>query len=187
MPKSLAALSIGRYTYRPMKPCPRTPDFPARSHRLGPMKAPLVAAAARLRQATLSQLETRLGVYLPAGLLAKPATGPHSRQRIFGLSRTFWGWLWQMLNHNAPCREVVRQVQALFALHGGPPVDEQTGGYCQARALLPRPLLARALVASAHAAQQRAPTLPWLLGRRLKVVDGSGLRLADTPANQRRF
>jgi len=165
----------------------RTPDFPAWGQRLGPMKARLAAAGRRLRQASLTQLETRLGVYLPAGLLTKPATGPHSRQRIFDLSRTFWGWLWQRLNHHAPCREVVRQVQALCTLHGGPTVDEQTGGYCQARAHLPLPVLASALAASAQAAQQRAPALPWLQGRPLKVVDGSGLRLPDTPANQKRF
>lgn len=97
-----------------------TPDFPAWSHHLGPMKARFGAAGLRLRQVTLSQLETRLGRCLPGRLLAKPAAGPHSRARVYSLPRTFWGWLWQMLNHNASCREVVRQVQALCALQGGP-------------------------------------------------------------------
>ena len=164
-----------------------TPDFPAWVQRLGPMKARFAALGIRLRHATLTELETHLGVYLPAGLLARPDAGPHSRQRIFGLPRTFWGWLWQMLNHNAPCREVVRQVQALFTLQGGPPVDERTGAYCQARARLPLPVLETALSASARAAAQRANPLPLLQGRPLKVVDGSGLRLPDTPANQKRF
>jgi hypothetical protein len=164
-----------------------TSDFPVWAHCLGPMKTRLTTAGRRLRQATLAQLETRLGACLPAGLLAKPAAGPHSRQRIYGLPRTFWCWLWQMLNHNASCREVVRQVQALCALQGGPPVDEDTGGYCQARTRLPQPLLEKALMASAHTAAQRAPALSLLGGRPLKVVDGSGLRLPDTPANQRHF
>lgn len=164
-----------------------TPDFPAWTHCLGPMKARLDTAAGPCRQATLTQLETRLGAYLPAGLLAKPSAGPHSRQRIFGLPCTFWGWLWQMLNHNAPCREVVRQVQALCTLRGGPTVDEQTGAYCQARARLPGPLLETALEASAGAAALAATARPLLQGRPLKVVDGSSLRLADTPANQKRF
>jgi hypothetical protein len=164
-----------------------TPDFPAWSHRLGPMKARLLATGLRLRQSTLSQLEARLGSSLPGPLLAKPAAGPHSRDRIYSLPRTFWGWLWQMLNHNASCREVVRQVQALCALQGGPAVDEDTGGYCQARAHLPQPLLEKALAASARTAAQRAPALSLLRGRPLKVVDGSSLRLPDTPANQKRF
>ncbi len=96
-----------------MKPDSATADFPAWSHRLGPMKARLAQAARPFRQATLAQLEVRLGHCLPARLLAKPAAGPHSRERVYSLPRTFWGWLWQMLNHNEPCREVVRQVQAL--------------------------------------------------------------------------
>jgi len=170
-----------------MKRLHTTPDFPAWSHRLGPMKARLVATGSRRRQATLSQLEARLGNSRPGRLLAQPATGPHSRNRIYSLPCTFWGWLWQMLNHNASCREVVRQVQALCALQGGPAVDEDTAGYCQARARLPRLLLEKALAASAHTARQRAPALSLLGGRPLKVVDGSSLRLPDTPANQKRF
>lgn len=170
-----------------MNPAVDTPDFPAWTHRLGPMKARLAAAGVRLRRATLAHLEDRLGRCLPARLLAKPAAGPHSRERIYSLPRTFWGWVWQMLNHNAPCREVVRQVQALGALQGGPAIDEDTGGYCQARSRLPQPLLEQALEASAHRAQQRAPALPLLGGRPLKAVDGSGLRLPDTPAHQRHF
>ena len=50
-------------------------------------------AATSLRHRTLCQLETRLGGFLPGSLLDKPAAGPHSRQRIYSLSRTFWGWL----------------------------------------------------------------------------------------------
>ena len=164
-----------------------TPVFPAWSHRLGPMKARLARSTVQFRQVTLAQLEARLGSFLPAGLLAKPAAGPHSRDRIYSLSRTFWAWVWQMLNHHAPCREVVRQMQALGALHGGPVVDEGTGAYCQARARLPQSVLEKALAASARTAARRAPALPLLGGRALKVVDGSGLRLADTPANQKRF
>ena len=170
-----------------MKYANPTSDFPAWSHRLGPMKARFVATGLRLRQTTLSQIETRLGNCLPGRLLAKPAAGSHSRDRIYSLSRTFWGWLWQMLNHNASCREVVRQVQALCALQGGPAVDEDTGGYCQARAHLPQPLLEKALAASARTAARRAPALSLLGGRPLKVVDGSSLRLPDTPAHQKRF
>jgi len=52
---------------------------------------------------------------------------------------------------------------------------------------LPRLLLEKALAASARTATQRAPALSLLGGRPLKVVDGSSLRLPDTPANQKRF
>ena len=170
-----------------MNRLPLTPSFPAWSHQLAPMKARLVDAARQCRQATLAQIEVSLGSFLPASLLAKPATGTHSRERVYPLARTVWGWLWQMLNHNAPCREVVRQVQALHQLHGGPLVDEHTGGYCQARARVPQPILEKAFAATAATAARRAPALSLLRGRTLKAVDGSSLRLADTPANQKKF
>lgn len=164
-----------------------TPGFPAWSHHLGPMKARLADAARPLRQATLARLEGIFSNCLPADWLAKPAAGPHSRERVYGLSRTVWGWLWQMFNHNASCREVVQQIQALHQLHGGPEVNAETGAYCQARERLSAPLLEKGLAASAATAVRRAPALSLLRGRRLKVVDGSSLRLADTPANQKPF
>jgi hypothetical protein len=151
------------------------------------MKARALKAALPLRQATLAKLEGSLGKFLPSDLLDKPSRGPLSRQRVYWLTRTFWAWIWQMLNHNAPCREVVRQVQALCTLQGTPVADEQTGGFCQARARLPLALLQRALQASAQSACRIAPSQPLLRNRCLKVVDGSGLRLADTAANQKRF
>lgn len=106
------------------------------------MKVRFADAGRQLRPATLAQLEARLGQCLPGRLLAKPTAGPNRRERVYSLPRIFWGWLWQMLNHNAPCREAVRQVQALSLLHGGPAVDADTGGCCRARTRLLQRLLA---------------------------------------------
>jgi hypothetical protein len=170
-----------------MKPQHTTPDFPAWNHRLAPMGARTRNVLCGVRQLTLTRLEERLNPCLPGPLFQKPATGDHSRERIYSLPRTFWCWVWQMLNANAPCREVVRQVQALFTLRGGPAVDEDSGGYCQARQRLPRRLLEQALTASAACAAHRAPLSKLLRGRSLKVVDGSSLRLPDTPSHQQRY
>jgi hypothetical protein len=51
--------------------------------------------------------------------------------------RTFFGFLYQVLNLECSCRQVVRQVQALSALHDQGRVDEGTSAYCQARRRLP--------------------------------------------------
>jgi len=140
-----------------------------------------------LRQATLAQIEERLSRFLPGCALAQNSQGDHSRERIFTLHRTFWCFLWQMLQANTTLREVVRQVQALFKLRTARSVDQATGGYSQARCKLPLRLLNQTLGASARAAAQLAPKLALLGGHPLKAIDGSTCRLADTPANQKVF
>lgn len=144
-------------------------------------------AVKTVQQLTLNCLEERLAPYLPPDLLALPSAKENSRERIFSLPRTFFCWIWQMLNLNTSCREVVRQVQALFAAQGGAAVDEDSSAYCQARRRLPKEVLEKALQATARKASQRAPVLSLLQGRTLKAVDGTGLRAADTLANQKRY
>lgn len=175
---------MGRYIYRPMPPT--TPCFTPWQHFLAPLGRRTVRAVHGLRQLTLAQIEQRLGAVLPLTLFASPSAGPHSRERVFTLSRTFWCWLWQVLQAHTSCREVVRQVQALFALRGGPAVDEGTAAYCQARGKLPRSFLAR-LFGSSFArteAAAPAPVRPLLGGRTLRVVDASSARVAESPANR---
>lgn len=164
-----------------------TPFFPALRHCLAPMGSRVHAASRGLAQATLAQIEDRLAPGLGPDLLVKPATKDHSRERINSLHRTFWCWIWQVLQGNTACREVVRQVQALFALHERGDVDEATGAYCTARSKLPTALLERALTASARSAEAAAAPLTLLRGRPVKIVDGTSVRLEDTPANRKAF
>jgi hypothetical protein len=50
---------------------------------------------------------------------------------------TFECFVWQMLKPRTACREVVRQVQALWRLQGRGLVDEGDSAYIQARQRLP--------------------------------------------------
>ena len=164
-----------------------TPDFPQFIKSLAPMgRRALTQNLQRLRQATLSQIEERLGRFLPDGPLQKNKAKEHSRDRILPLNRTFWCWLWQILQGNTSCREVVRQVQMLFSLHGKS-IDEGTSAYCQSRNKLPLHLLQRIRCLTAQAAWRGVAGWTLLQGRRLKSVDGSSARLADTPKNQKAF
>jgi len=165
---------------------PTTSFFPAWRHQLGPMRTvkPLIK---QLRRATLAQIEMRLADALPPELLSKRPSQQYSRERIFPLFRTFWCWVWQILQANCSCREVVRQVQALFALEGAGSVDEATGAYCQARRKMPMAVLEQAFHATAKKAEQKAPSANVLQARPTKVLDGSSSRLADTPLNRQAY
>ena len=123
----------------------------------------------------------------PAPLLSAEDQGPNSRDRIFSLRLTFECFLWQLLKPKTSCREVVRQVQALFRLHGRGHVDEGDSAYVQARLRLPKERLEKALAATAQAADRRAGPGGQLNGRPVKVVDASTTQLADTRKNQKRY
>jgi len=162
----------------------QTPFFPA-------WRAQLAAcgqrAAQQVRQASLAQLEHFLQDVLPPELLAQEDQGLNSRNRIFNLCLTAQCFLWQALNPHSACREVVRQVQALFRLLGRGAVDEDTSAYCQGRKRLPKKRLEQMVSASAQCVEQRAGSGGQLQGRPIKVVDGSSVQAPDTPANQKRY
>lgn len=161
-----------------------TPYFPTFRSRLAARGRRTVHA---VRQATLAQLQEHLRDFLPAPLLSAEEEGPNSRDRVFSLRLTFECFVWQLLKPKTSCREVVRQVQALFRLHGRGSVDEGDSAYVQARQRLPRERLEKALSATALAADRRAGPGGQLQGRPVKVVDGSTTQLADTVENQERY
>src|SRR5208282_5032067 len=134
MPKSLADVSIRRYYYRPMHD---TPFFSAWRTQLAPSGSRTARALADLRACTLCQLEARFGACRPATLFPRAPEKQNRRDRLYTRWRTFWCLLWQSLNPQATGREVVRQLQALFQLEGGPSLSEEDGAYCRARARLP--------------------------------------------------
>lgn len=164
-----------------------TPFLPALRACLAPMGSRVKSTVGALGQATLGQIEDRFSPALAPSLLEKPKAKAHSRNRVFSRHRTFWCWIWQILQCHASCREVVRQVQALFAAHARGRVHPGTGAYCKSRSKVPLALMEQAFVSSAAHAEKDAPHSRLLRGRALKIVDGTSLRLADTPPNRAVF
>ena len=117
-------------------------------------------------------------------MLAPTAKGINSRQRTYPLPLTFWAFLSQVLNPGSSCREVVRKVQAWYAPQDQTP-DSGTSAYCQARSRLPLACLTELHQTLAAKLSARITTPELWLGRRVKVVDGTGLSMPDTVANQK--
>ena len=172
--------SKDKYIYLSMK---KTPFFPAWRARLAPLKAAIQNA----RSQPLPYLQGLFGPWVSKEALVPPQRGPGSRRRVFPLELTFWAFLSQILNPGASCREAVRQVLALFCLAGKDTVDEQTGGYCQARQRLTLSRLQQVMGRIAQAAGGAFPKRRLWRGREVKVVDGSTATLPDTSANQKVF
>ena len=164
-----------------------TPFFPSWRAQLAPWSGRLAPTVQTVRAYTLSQLEASCGAWLPKDLFPKALKQANSRDRIYTRHRTFWSMLWQGLNPRVSCREVVRQLQALFDLDGGPAVSEEDGACCRAKARLPWCEFPKALVATAQAADRLAPERSLLQGRPIKAADGAALTLADTPKNRQAY
>jgi len=165
----------------------KTPFLPGLRAQVAPMGSRSTPAVHPCRQATLGQIEARLGRCVPAALLQRQAGKEFSRERIYTLPRTFWCWIWQIFQANTSCREVVRQVQALFTLREAGRVGADTAGYCLARGKLGLAWLEEVFASSVASCQKSAAPRGLLQGRPLRAVDGSGSRLPDTPRNREAY
>ncbi len=142
---------------------------------------------------SLSLLANIFGSYIPKALLDRKLAGENSRNRLFSLDVVFWSFLDQVQTPGGSCREAVRKVMALIS--GKSPRGEttsvmspDTSAYCQARAKLPIDVLEQI---NTHLAQRMEGNIPsssgdggpWH-GRHVRVVDGTGISMPDTAANQ---
>lgn len=120
-----------------------------------------------------------LARYLPAAIVHQlvDTCGRLFRQRLFPPLITLWGMVSQALSDNLSDRAAVDRLAAYFGLDASP----RSGAYCRARQRLPLALLKRA---AKHVADNAPQHLAHLPGRRVYVLDGCHLTLADTPQNQ---
>ncbi len=148
-----------------------------------------------VRPAFVTRLELRqqpglpFAEHLPADLIHRAAAtlGVSFRERLFTPAVTLWTFLSQVLDPDHSCRQAVARLLAFRSARGLRPCSPDTGAYCKARARLPEALL-RELTRDTgrRVADQAPPAWRWQ-GRPVKVVDGTGLSMPDTPANQKAY
>jgi hypothetical protein len=138
---------------------------------------------ARIRQHSISQLGDCFGHFIPTKALENAQDGAFSRRRLFSKENTFWAFFSQILDADGGCQEVVRKVQALAATRSMPVPSASTSAYCQARSKLDSVELEKILAHTAEDLQQQGRSR-WWKDRRVVVVDGTGVSIADTHANQ---
>jgi hypothetical protein len=141
---------------------------------------------ARIRQHSISQLGECFAHFMPTKALENGLDGAFSRRRLFSKENTFWAFFSQILDADGGCQEVVRKVQALAAMRSMPVPSASTSAYCQARSKLDPTELENILAHTAEELQQQGRSR-WWKDRRVVVVDGTGVSMADTHANQERW
>ncbi len=109
------------------------------------------------------------------------------RERLFTPAVTLWTFLTQVLDPDHSCRQAVARLLAYRTSHGLAPCSPGTGAYCKARGRLPEEVLHQLTrVTGQNLVEQAEPSWLWK-GRRVKIVDGTGLSMPDSPKNARAY
>jgi hypothetical protein len=138
---------------------------------------------ARTRRKSISQLTKCFTQFIPIQTLRRHRSGAQSRCRLFSKENTFWGFFSQILNEDGGCSEVVRKFHAFAASQSLALPSASTSAYCQARLKLEESDLENIL---SHTSEQLAHREgdDLFQGRRVVVVDGTGVSMPDTLENQ---
>lgn len=104
--------------------------------------------------------------------------------RVYTAVVTLQLFLSQLLRADRACQAAVGALAAHRVAGGRRACSADTGGYCKARQRIPEAVCTDLLHASGAELEARAPAEWQWRGRPVRVVDGSTLLIADTPANR---
>lgn len=138
-------------------------------------------------QGSVHQLERLCAPWIAPWYLAQQDEKDFSRQRHWTLRLTFWCFLWQVAQVGSSCRDAVRQAIALCTSQGLRAPADDSAAYCLARAKLPVERLEQIHRHVVREAQGLVRQGDLWCGKRVRVLDGTCVTMADTPHNQEVF
>lgn len=138
---------------------------------------------------SLGELYEVFGDLVPEKLLAHLEREVKSRERALPTRVTFWAFVWQVMQPQSSCRGLVRKVEAWWRWMQKDRRGKRAlsaSAYCQARGRLETETRELILAHTAHNLERHvlsAESGPQ--GRRVRIVDGTGVSMPDTAANQK--
>ena len=112
---------------------------------------------------------------------------PEHRERLYPPTVTLSMFLRQVLAADRSCQQAVNAWAVSRAAEGLSGQSVRTGGYCRARARLPLSMVQALTHESARALRAQAPLAWCWRGRRVTLLDGTGVSMPDTLENQAQF
>ena len=109
---------------------------------------------------------------------------PDHRERLFPPTETLSMFLAQALKPDRSCQNIVNDAAVKRLTHGLPQCSTKTGGYCKARQRLPLAMVSGMVRCTGNQIAAQTPDKWRWYGRRVRLVDGTTVTLADTQANQ---
>ena len=120
----------------------------------------------------------------PALLETTESVLPEHRERLYPPTVALSMFMRQVLEADGSCQKAVNGWAAQRAADGLPPCSVRTGGYCRARQRLPLEMVSALTRETGRLLSEKALE-QWLWrGRTVKLVDGTGISMPDTPENQ---
>jgi hypothetical protein len=137
------------------------------------------------RQGRVSQAVDFFNVLTSPELLAiTEAQLPEHRERLYPPTVALSMFMRQVLEADGSCQKAVNGWAAQRAADGLSPCSVRTGGFCRARQRLPLEMVSALTRETGRLLSQKA-LKKWLWrGRSVKLVDGTGISMPDTPQNQ---
>jgi hypothetical protein len=109
---------------------------------------------------------------------------PEHRERLYPPTVTLSMFMRQVLEADGSCQKAVNGWAAQRAADGLTPCSVRTGGFCRARQRLPLEMVSTLTRETGRLLHEKA-LAQWLWrGRSVKLVDGTGISMPDTPVNQ---
>lgn len=112
---------------------------------------------------------------------------PDHRERLFPPTETLSMFLAQVLSADGSCRQAVDDAAVKRLIAGLTPHSTNTSAYCQARARLPLDLISTLARETGTLIADGAPDWWQWRARRVRLVDGTTVTLADTEENQAKY
>jgi IS4 transposase len=142
---------------------------------------------------TINQLAKKEGLFfrdtLDSGDLSSRVQKyfPNFRDRVFNPVTTLFAFLSQMLSPDKSCTETVARVNAERVGRDLEPISSDNSGYCKARERMPEEFIRGLAVDTGQEIEKNAPESWHWKCRRVKLVDGATITMADTPQNQAEY
>ncbi|OGB77087.1 MAG: transposase, partial [Burkholderiales bacterium RIFOXYC12_FULL_60_6] len=112
---------------------------------------------------------------------------PQHRERLYPPTVALSMFMRQVLEADSSCQKAVNGWAVQRVANGLRPCSVRTGGYCRARQRLPQEMVSTLARETGRLLREKA-LKQWLWrGRTVKLVDGTGISMPDTPENQERY
>lgn len=112
---------------------------------------------------------------------------PEHRERLYPPTETLSMFLAQAMSTDRSCQNIVNQAAIQRLIGGLSAGSTHTGGYCRARRRIPLEMVDGLTRYIGDLVDQQLPDQWCWQGRRVRIVDGTTITMADTADNQQAF